>query len=151
MSPVWGRGLMTEANFSGNLPGRDVGPGSASRKSCTMTNRKRILIVEDEMVLAMLIEDMVHELGYEPIGPAMTLESALTLSAEDLDGAILDMNLGAGRPSTPVAEKLRSRGVPFIFATGYGSNRTGAIGETQVLTKPFSIQQLSDVLERVVG
>ena len=80
-----------------------------------MTNRKRILIVEDEMVLAMLIEDMVHELGYEPIGPAMTLELALTLSAEDLDGAILDMNLVAGCPSTPVAEKLRVSWRPLHF------------------------------------
>lgn len=121
-----------------------------------MTNRKRILIVEDEPVLAMLIEDMVQELGYEPIGPAMTTEAALALTvSEKLDGAILDMNLGGGVPSTPIAESLKSRDVPFIFATGYSSAQAaarmaGAIGETTVLRKPFSVDALSAALSRMV-
>jgi CheY-like chemotaxis protein len=121
-----------------------------------VTNRKRILIVEDEPVLAMLIEDMVEELGYQPVGPAMTAAAALALTAgEKLDGAILDMNLGGGAPSTPIAESLRALGVPFIFATGYSSAQAraqmaGAIGETTVLRKPFSIKALSDALSQTV-
>jgi DNA-binding response OmpR family regulator len=121
-----------------------------------MTDRKRILIVEDEPVLAMLIEDMVEELGYQPVGPAMTIEAALALSAADaLDGAILDMNLGGGVPSTPIAEKLKSRGVPFIFATGYSSEQAsartaGTIGDTIILRKPFSINALSKALGLVI-
>ena len=120
-----------------------------------MIDRKRILIVEDEPILAMLIEDMVVELGYAPIGPAMTVEAALALAAsENLDGAILDMNLG-GLPSRPIAESLKARDIPFIFATGYSSAQAsaltaGAIGETMVLRKPFSTQALSAALSQMV-
>jgi CheY-like chemotaxis protein len=121
-----------------------------------VTNRKRILIVEDEPVLAMLIEDMVEELGYLPVGPAMTAAAALALATDEtLDGAILDMNLGGGVPSTPIAEKLRSRDIPFIFATGYSSAQASArmasaIGATPVLRKPFSVEALSAALGRMV-
>jgi CheY-like chemotaxis protein len=117
-----------------------------------VTQRKRILIVEDEMVLAMIIEEMVVELGYQPVGPASTVEAALALSGEDLDGAILDMNLGASGPSTPVAEKLRSRGIPFIFATGYSLKPTHNVaGDALVLAKPFSVGELSGMLKLVIG
>jgi DNA-binding response OmpR family regulator len=118
-----------------------------------VTQRKRILIVEDEMMIAMLIEDMVLDLGYEPIGPAMTIQKALTLAtAEALDAAILDVNLGGGAPSTPIAEALKSRGVPFVFATGYGSRgRPDAFEEALVLQKPFSIDELSGMLSQILA
>jgi DNA-binding response OmpR family regulator len=118
-----------------------------------VTNRKRILIVEDEMMIAMLIEDMVQDLGYEPIGPAMTVDKAVALAtAETLDAAILDVNLGDGAPSTPVAEALKSRGVPFLFATGYGSRgRPDAFEEAPVLQKPFSIDDLSGALSQLLA
>jgi CheY-like chemotaxis protein len=117
-----------------------------------VTQRKRILIVEDEIVLAMIIEEMVIELGYQPVGPASTVEAALALSGEDLDGAILDMNLGASGPSTPVAEKLRSRGVPFVFATGYSLKPALDVGgDAMVLAKPFSVGELSGMLKLLVG
>jgi DNA-binding response OmpR family regulator len=118
-----------------------------------VTHPKRILIVEDEMMIAMLIEDMVRDLGYEPIGPAMTIEKALAMAtAETLDGAILDVNLGGGAPSTPIAEALKSRGVPFLFATGYGSRgRPDGFGEARVLQKPFSIDELSGMLSQILG
>jgi CheY-like chemotaxis protein len=117
-----------------------------------VTERKRILIVEDERVLAMMIEDMVRELGYEPVGPATTVVSALAMSTEDLDGAILDMNLGGSGPSTPVAEKLRALGVPFVFATGYATKPAGDVaGEAPVLAKPFSIAELSGMLKLLAG
>jgi CheY-like chemotaxis protein len=118
-----------------------------------VTNSKRILIVEDEMMIAMLIEDMVRDLGHEPIGPAMTVEKALEMAtAEALDAAILDVNLGKGAPSTPIAEALKSRGVPFLFATGYGSKgRPDEFGEAPVLQKPFSLDDLSRTLSQILG
>jgi DNA-binding response OmpR family regulator len=116
-----------------------------------MAERRRILIVEDEMMVAMLLEDMVRELGYEVVGPAITSEKALVLAGSELlDGAILDVNLGHGERSTGVAETLHARGVPFMFASGYGSK--GAIDKFQdspILKKPFSLTELSHMLARI--
>jgi CheY-like chemotaxis protein len=145
--------------FSGEVKSKWFRPNVALRSwrtpyldCATVTERKRILIVEDERVLAMIIEDMVSELGYEPVGPATTVESALAMSTEDLDGAILDMNLGGSGPSTPVAEKLRALGVPFVFATGYATKPAGDVaGEAPVLAKPFSIAELSGMLKLLAG
>ena len=68
----------------------------------------------------MLLEDIVTDLGHDPIGPMMRLQPALTAAETgDFDFAILDINL-AGQQSFPVADCLRRRGIPFIFASGYG-------------------------------
>lgn len=103
-----------------------------------MAERLRVLIVEDEMLVAMNIEDMLLDLGHEVAGIASRLEPALSLAAEaDFDFALLDVNL-AGSPSFPVAAVLRDRGLPFLFATGYGTK--GIIEEFRsypVLQKPF--------------
>lgn len=109
----------------------------------------RILIVEDEMTIALLLEDMVTDLGHQPAGLAMRLPQALQLAeSEDLDLAILDVNLD-GRLSFPVAEVLERRGVPFLFSTGYGS---GGIEEPYrdkvVIQKPFSMADLGRAIER---
>lgn len=80
----------------------------------------RILVVEDEMLIALLMEDMLSDLGHEVVAMAMRLPQALELAASsDIDLAILDVNL-AGLMSFPVADVLAARGVPFVFATGYG-------------------------------
>ena len=112
----------------------------------------RILIVEDEMTIALLLEDMVVDLGHEPAALAMRLPQALQLAeTEALDLAILDVNLD-GRMSFPVAEVLERRGVPFLFATGYGS---GGIVETYrdkvVIQKPFSLEDLGRAIDRVAA
>ncbi|HWH17818.1 MAG TPA: response regulator [Allosphingosinicella sp.] len=105
--------------------------------------RLRILIVEDEMLVAMNIEDMLLELGHEVAGIASRLEPALALARESaLDAALLDVNL-AGSQSFPVAAALRDRGIPFLFATGYGPK--GIIDEFRdwpVLQKPFRAADL---------
>jgi DNA-binding response OmpR family regulator len=81
----------------------------------------RILLVEDEFLLAMELEDMLRQAGYDVIGPARDVSAALRLlRAERPDGAILDVNL-AGEWVTPVAEVLRAMLVPFILASGYGA------------------------------
>jgi CheY-like chemotaxis protein len=86
-----------------------------------MADRKRVLVVEDEMTIALLIEDMLTDLGHEVVGLAMRLPQAMELAATAIvDLAILDVNLD-GRMSFPVADLLSARGVPFVFATGYGS------------------------------
>jgi CheY-like chemotaxis protein len=81
----------------------------------------RILIVEDEMMIALLLEDMLVDLGHAVAGLAMRLPQALDMAGGgEIDLAILDVNLD-GRLSFPVAEVLARRRIPFFFATGYGS------------------------------
>lgn len=113
--------------------------------------RLRILIVEDEMLVAMNIEDMLLDLGHEVAGLASRLEPALQLAREgDFDLAMLDVNL-AGQPSFPVADLLAERGIPFFFATGYGVK--GIADQYRsffVLQKPFRARDLADALEAVV-
>jgi DNA-binding response OmpR family regulator len=81
----------------------------------------KILVVEDESLIALLMEDFVTHLGHQVAGTAMRLAEALELAQRaEIDFAILDVNL-AGAMSFPVADVLERRGVPHIFATGYGS------------------------------
>ncbi len=81
---------------------------------------KRILLVEDELMIRMLLEDMLGELGYTIAAEAGRVEEALQAAkTADFDLAILDVNLN-GEPIGPVAEALVARGLPFVFATGYG-------------------------------
>jgi CheY-like chemotaxis protein len=118
----------------------------------TESSRRRVLIVEDELLIAMLVEQMVEDLGYTAVGPAATITEALALiDRETLDCAVLDMNLGNGISSAPVAEALRAKGVPFLFASGYGS--TGAIDNLNaapVLNKPFLTHDLETALRSIL-
>ncbi len=111
----------------------------------------RILIVEDEMLVAMLIEDVILDLGHEVVGPAMRLETALeAVETEKLDFAILDINL-AGKQSFPVADLLADRGIPFIFASGYGTaGLNDRYREAPVVQKPFAANDLAPHLDRLM-
>lgn len=110
---------------------------------------KRILVVEDEAMVAMLIEDMLTELGCAVVGPAMRLDHALQLAkTEAVDAAILDINLGGTR-SDPVAEILERRLVPMLFVTGYG--QAGRPGRNdRVLQKPYRQAELCDALRALL-
>lgn len=114
--------------------------------------RLRILIVEDEMLVAMNIEDMLLDLGHEVAGIASRLEPALALAREGaFDLALLDVNL-AGQPSFPIAEVLRDRQLPFLFATGYGVK--GIVEEFRsrpVLQKPFRLAELDVAIRAAVS
>ena len=113
---------------------------------------KRILVVEDEMIVAMLIEDILMDGGATVVGPAARVNKALDLlGTEAVDAALLDVNL-AGENTMPVAEELRRRGIPFAFATGYGAAGLpdGFAGQP-LLQKPFQERDLQEVMTRVLG
>ncbi len=108
----------------------------------------RVLVVEDEMMVSMLIEDMLGDLGCHVVGPAARLDEALSLAENaELDCAVLDVNLG-GQSTFPVADLLREKGAPFAFATGYGDAGLREVDRASpVLQKPFREVDLRRVLE----
>jgi DNA-binding response OmpR family regulator len=112
----------------------------------------RVLVVEDEMLVSMLVEDMLADFGCSVIGPAPDLDSAMALaSSAEIDAALLDVNV-AGRAIFPVADALKARGVPFAFASGYGA--AGVEGDHRgapVLQKPFRQIDLERALTSLVS
>ena len=107
----------------------------------------RVLVVEDEMMVSMLIEDMLADMGCLVVGPASRLDEAIELTkGAEIDCAVLDVNLG-GQPIFPLADILREKGCPFAFATGYGdAGLREADRGTPVLQKPFREGDLARVL-----
>ena len=110
-------------------------------------NGLRILVVEDEAAISLLLEDMLLDFGCEVIGPAARLSAALeAVARETVDLAILDVNV-AGEPIYPVAEALVERRIPFVFSTGYGSaGIKDAFRDRPVLQKPFAQHDLKQKL-----
>ena len=114
---------------------------------------RRVLVVEDEMMIAMLVEDMLSELGCAVVGPAHALDDALHLARTEsgLDVAVLDVNL-AGQPVFVVADMLREKGVPAIFSTGYGDAGLRDVDRgAPVLQKPFHAGDLARALGEALG
>jgi DNA-binding NtrC family response regulator len=113
---------------------------------------RRVLIVEDEMIVAWLLEDLLAELGCAIVGPAASVTQALTMiEAEAIDVAVLDVNLN-GEMSYPLADVLAARGVPFVFVTGYDRNRILDRYRTfPVMQKPFHRSELSDTLAELLA
>ena len=112
----------------------------------------RVLVVEDEALVAMLLEDMLEDMGCTLAASASNLAQAVDAARDsEVDVAILDMNL-AGKPVLPVAEVLAERGKPFIFATGYGE---GGVPEKwrdrPTLQKPFGARDVEAALRKAVG
>ncbi len=101
---------------------------------------RRFLVLEDEPMIAMLLEDYLSDMGHEMAWQAETIYDALRLIEihSNIDGAILDMNI-RGELSDPVAEALKTRRIPFCFMTGYGLGATTAYGDAIVIGKPFDI------------
>jgi CheY-like chemotaxis protein len=115
----------------------------------------RVLIVEDEMLVAMELEEALQSFGCFVVGPASRIRHALQLATEEeIDAAVLDVNL-AGEKVFPVAEVLTRRGVPFVFATGYGAaGIDGVFPDSPILQKPYPeaalAVALADALARAV-
>jgi CheY-like chemotaxis protein len=112
---------------------------------------RRVLLVEDETIVAWLLEDMLADLGCAVVGPAASVGQALAMiDTEAIDVAMLDVNLN-GQMSYPVADALDARGVPFVFSTGYQKDRLLERYRTvPALQKPFRLSELKDMLARLL-
>jgi len=112
---------------------------------------RRVLVVEDEMIVAWLLEDMLAKLGYQAVGPAARVDQALAMINEEaIDAAVLDVNLN-GQTSYPVADALTVRDVPFVFSTGYDKTRLlDSYRSFQVLQKPYQQVELRDALAKLL-
>jgi CheY-like chemotaxis protein len=112
-------------------------------------SKRRVLVVEDEMMVVLYLEDVLQSLGHTVAATAGRLEEAVKLAEEaDIDFALLDLNL-AGARTYPVAAALQKRAIPFAFATGYGSGGIAAeYAHIPTLTKPFRVEDIATVLDR---
>ncbi|MBP0465817.1 response regulator [Roseomonas sp. PWR1] len=112
----------------------------------------RILIVEDETLVAMLVEDALNDAGYGVIGPARTVTEALhLLEGERPSAVVLDLNL-AGESSGGIADLLAARGIPFVVATGYGAAGVPPQHRNApVLPKPYDPADLTAAVARLCG
>jgi CheY-like chemotaxis protein len=121
---------------------------SSATQLQSATPAKRILVVEDELMIRMLLEDMLGELGYTVAAEAARIEEALEAAKNaDFDIAILDVNLN-GQPISPVADALVARGMPFVFATGYGERGLPEpYRDRPTLKKPFQMDGLKQMLQ----
>ena len=111
----------------------------------------RILIIEDELLIALMIEEMVREVGYRVSGVAHTLPMAkLEIAKRNYDAVLLDINIG-GQYRAEIADRLPAWGVPFAFVTGYDYLVEPRHAQAPVLQKPFTPAQLRELLECLVG
>ena len=112
----------------------------------------RILVVDDEPLISMLVEDWLDELGCEVVGPARTVADGLALAnGAHLDGAILDVNLGSGT-CYPLANVLKARGVPLAFATGDGAiDEQEGFANPILLRKPFDFEGVKSALSKLLS
>ena len=118
----------------------------------TANSGLQILVVEDESMVAMMIEDMLTDLGHEVVATSGRMADASRLAADAAaDLVILDVNLN-GEETYPLASSLVSRKIPFIFATGYGAS--GIKSEwsgVPVLQKPFQSRELAEAIGRAIA
>lgn len=111
---------------------------------------RTILVVEDEAIVAVMIADILQELGATVIGPLCSLGQALAMADDPrIEAAILDVNL-RGDPVDPIAARLFGRGIPFAFATGYGASPAGPWADAPVLPKPFSEATIVDAVRNML-
>jgi CheY-like chemotaxis protein len=112
----------------------------------------RVLLVEDEAIIAMTAEDMLEELGCTVAATASNLQEAFACVEQHVfDVALLDINLN-GQQSLPVAARLREKGTPFVFTTGYGAAGSGADhADVPLVTKPYQLADLEGAIRKALG
>lgn len=118
-----------------------------------MASIKSLLIVEDEPLIAMLLEDFARSLGFDVVGGAESVDGALEcVAAGGFDGAILDVNLRGGRESWPVADALAERAIPFVLATGgHIAPPPARHANAPTLMKPYTMDGVRNALETLSG
>ena len=112
----------------------------------------RILVVDDEPMIALMNAEWVADLGHAPVGPAYSLGEALQLVASDeIDGAIIDVSLGR-ESAYPLVDVLAARGIPFAFATGHcdAAIKRG-YNAVAVLVKPFGLKPFELAVQTMVS
>lgn len=116
-----------------------------------MTATKNVLIVEDEPLIAMMIENFLEALDHQVAGVADTVRAAMEIvAAGGVDVAILDRNLRAGETSVPIAEELQRLGIPFVLASGGGIAEDPSVFRGRpVLAKPFTLSGMEKVLDAI--
>lgn len=113
---------------------------------------KRILIVEDELLLADHVTEAVHAMGLDPVGPVGTLEAAIALAeTQQLDGALLDVRLRRGMRVYPVVEILWRRRIPFCFMTAYSDDQIEGMPAEAVLRKPLALPALHQAVQTLLA
>ncbi len=122
------------------------------RANSTEMPGQRVFLVEDEIMIRMLLEDMLDELGYEVAAQAARIDEALdTAQTGEFDLAILDVNVN-GHSIGPVADAIAARGIPFVFATGYGERGLPeAYRDRPALKKPFQVDGLDQMLRSALA
>ncbi|MBU1324147.1 MAG: response regulator [Alphaproteobacteria bacterium] len=118
----------------------------------TALKDRRVLVVEDESLVAMLLETMLEDMGCLTVGPASSVDEGLRMvDEEEMDAALLDVNVG-GTPVFAVAAALEARGIPLVFSTGYGE---GGLPENwrgrPTVQKPFTEAVIRDALMKALG
>lgn len=110
---------------------------------------RRILIVDDESLIALHAEDLLTELGAIPVGPASTIEQAFAfINRGEFDAVLLDANLH-GQSSQPIARRLAEDGIPFVIVTGYGK-LPWLEAKAEVVAKPYGIDEIRTSLRAVL-
>jgi DNA-binding response OmpR family regulator len=111
----------------------------------------RILLVEDDPLIGLLLSEWLDEIGCAPVGPARSAGEALALLEGGIDAAVLDVSL-VGGDSFSVAAALRARGVPFAFASGHGAEQIAVeFRDAPLIGKPFDFDGLEAVVRRLVA
>jgi len=143
MSIPPGKDMELAARHSNGHNGSELNDGG---RSSPMPCKNRVLIAEDEALVAIMMEDLAVEFGWSVVGPFAKASDALAAAKSDnIDAAVLDVNLG-GESVYPVADVLAARGVPFVFTTGYGAESIDRrFARTPILQKPID----RNVLEQV--
>jgi CheY-like chemotaxis protein len=112
---------------------------------------RRVLVLEDEGLIAAMIGQIIDDLGLEVVGPARSLEQALGLIAQaPIDCAILDVNI-LGETCYPVADELVRQNIPFILTTGYNPSSVEARYNRPIFTKPFAGSVLGKAIMDMLG
>jgi CheY-like chemotaxis protein len=111
----------------------------------------KILVVDDEPLIAAMMEEWLQELGHVVVGPAHNLRTALELAESDVDAAIVDVSLGKDN-SYPLADALLARGLPFALATGHGPEGVAPQYRNQpTLGKPFEFAAFRGAIDRLIA